>query len=272
MSTEQKAGTKLANREDHRNRDIIQEYLSNGHSTLDSIGTQHGLTRERVRQIVVKGVGGELSPEDISQMRKRDTLRRNVQKVEHMVFEEGSTVNTVAAVVSALGVSASYLTENREAFAEALEEVSRRRTEKLLTLPRQAQKSFTDEDIYTAVRRVSALMEGKPLTTPAYDLLRLKTEPSVSLIQIRMGGIINACKGAGVTHGEPRQKRSIYNEEKIVAAIVKCVEDLGLESVRLLSFANYSDWATKGNGPSGSRVRQIFGNWNNAKMAVDEVS
>jgi hypothetical protein len=83
-----------------------------------------------------------------------------------------------------------------------------------------------------------------------------------------MGGIINACKGAGVPHNQPRKRRSMPKEE-IIRSIIACVDELGLESVRLLSFVEYSQWATGEKRPSGSRVRQIFGNWNSAKMAVN---
>lgn len=252
---------------DERNQRIVNEYLNDGTSTLESIGKMYGLTRERVRQIVAKGTPGV---EGIAQKRREDALTHYVAKAEKAVSSK-PFIKTLKSLSEHVGVSVAYLNENRERFSGPVEIVEKRRREHLLTMPRNSERSFSDEDIYEAVRYVHKKNGGKPVTTDMYRVSHRSSDPSASLIELRMGGIINACKGAGVPHNKPRQRRSLTKEE-VTGAMIQCARDLGIDSVRLLSYMEYSEWAAKGNGPSGSRVRQIFGNWNNAKMAVNAFS
>lgn len=247
-----------------RDEKITQEYLTNGLATLESIGQKYGLTRERVRQIIKKANHGI---EDIHQQRRAEALSRYVSKANKLV-SKGDSIKTIKSLSEALGVTTSFLNDNKDAFAESMRVVEKRRKEYLVNMPRTTERSFSDEDIYEAVRYVSKVNDGKPVTTDMYRATSRSTDPSASLIELRMGGIINACKAAGVPHNQPRKRRSIPKED-IIRSIIACVDDLGLESVRLISFVEYSQWATEGKHPSGSRVRQIFGNWNNAKMAVN---
>ena len=247
-----------------RDAKITNEYITNGASTLDSIGKTYGLTRERVRQIVNKNNPGI---EDIHQKRRAEAVSRHVATADKLVAADES-IKTLKMLSDKIGVTSAFLKENKAAFAGSINIVEKRRKEYLVNLPRFTERSFSDEDIYEAVRYVSKMNGGKPITTEMYRTDHRTTDPSVSLIELRMGGIINACKGAGVAHNQPRKRRSIPKEE-IISSIIACVEDLGLESVRLVSFVEYSEWAMENKRPSGSRVRQIFGNWNSAKMAVN---
>lgn len=247
-----------------RDEKITQEYLTNGVSTLESIGSKYGLTRERVRQIVSKNnVGGE----DVRQKRRAEAVAQYVSKANELLSSDDS-IKTLKSLSERLGVSTAFLKDNKADFFGSLSVVEKRRKEYLVNFPRSSERSFSDDDIYEAVRYVSKVNDGKPVTTDMYRATHRSTDPSASLIELRMGGIINACKGAGVAHNQPRKRRSIPKDE-IIRSIIACVDDLGLESVRLLSFVEYSQWATEGKRPSGSRVRQIFGNWNSAKMAVN---
>lgn len=249
-----------------RDKAIVEKYVNDGTTTLDSIGIEYNLTRERVRQII-RSSG--VSPEVVSENRKQDALMRHTKEVDRLISED-QTIDTIAKLSKLSGASISYLKENEEAFSKALGEVARRRKEKSLTLPRPQELEYTDEDIYEAMRHVYKINGGKPVTTQMYRDSHRTTDPSASLVQSRMGGIINACEAAGVPTTNRRPKANGFTKEDVAAAMKKCVEETAAESIRLLSFAEYSTWAAAGNGPSGSRVRQIFGNWNNAKMAVEE--
>lgn len=257
--------TKYALTED-RDKSIVEKYLNDGTSTLESIGKEHGLTRERVRQIIRNS-----GTEGVSDRRKADALTRRLKVVNDLVFSNKS-VDTIGSLSKLSGVPIQYLNEHRTLFAAALEEVERRRKEKLMALPRPQDQSYSDEDIYEAVRYVHKVSGGKPVTTQMYRELARTIDPSASLIQLRMGGVINACEAANVPHHNRRPKSNGFTEADVTDALKRCAKALDVGSVRLLSFAEYSDWATQGNGPSGSRVRQIFGNWNNAKMAVEALS
>jgi acetolactate synthase regulatory subunit len=251
-----------------RDKSIVEKYVNDGTTTLDSIGIEHGLTRERVRQII-RDSGVDI--EAVAASRKQDALDRHVKVVAKLIAADES-IDTLGKLSKVTRISIPYFKENAAAFGAPLIEVGRRRKEKAMSLPRPQEQSYTDEDIYEAMRHVHKINGFKPVTTQMYRESRRTTDPSASLVQLRMGGIINACEAAKVPHLDRRPKSHGFTENDVTEAMERCANELQIESVRLLSFAGYSDWAAKGNGPSGSRVRQIFGNWNNAKMAVKEFS
>lgn len=251
-----------------RDKQIVEKYVNDGTTTLDSIGIEHGLTRERVRQII-RDSGVDIDA--VSASRKKDALDQRVKLVAGLVSSDES-INTIGQLSKLSRISIPYFKDHKDSFGDALVEVGRRRKEKAMALPRPQERAYTDEDIYAAMRYVHKVNGGKPVTTQMYRESRRTIDPSTSLVQLRMGGVINACEAAKVPHLDRRPKSNGYTEKDVVVALKQCAEDLQVESVRLLSFAGYSDWAAEGNGPSGSRVRQIFGNWNNAKMAVKDLS
>ena len=261
MSTEKNAT-------EARDKKIVEKYVNDGTVSLESIGVEHGLTRERVRQII-RDRGVDI--EALAEARKQDALERRLNLTTELI-ESDSSIDTLGKLSKMSHISIPYFSENRDAFDVVLREVDRRRKEKAMSFPRPQEQSYSDEDIYEAMRHVHKVNGGKPVTTQMYRDSRRTTDPSVSLVQLRMGGIINACEAANVPHLQRRPKSHGFTEDDVTEALERCAKDLQIESVRLLSFAGYSDWASEGNGPSGSRVRQIFGNWNNAKMAVEVLS
>lgn len=254
-----------------RNAKIVETYTTDPSSTLESIGASYGLTRERVRQIVRNHIGASKTAAEVIDQRNDIALQSNKKRVAELVSSD-PTVDTLEKLAKRLGLTTAYLNANIDALADSLAVVALRRKESQVSRPRTTEKTYTDEDVYRAVRRISKLHGGKPLTTPMYRESRRNDEPSVSLIQLRMGSILNAAQAANVPFPASRAKRSLHTEETVTDAMQRCAKDLGFDSVRLLSYAEYSDWASQGNGPSGSRVRQIFGNWNAAKMKVTSFS
>jgi hypothetical protein len=251
-----------------RDKSIVEKYVNDGTTTLDSIGVEYNLTRERVRQII-RDSGVDVDA--VAAARKQDALDRRIKVVTELIASDES-VDTLGKLSKATRISIPYFKENEAAFGAALVEVGRRRKEKAMSLPRPQEQSYTDEDIYEAMRHVHKINGFKPVTTQMYRESRRTTDPSASLVQLRMGGVINACEAAKVPHLDRRPKSNGFTKQDVTEALKRCAKETNVESVRLLSFAGYSDWAAEGKGPSGSRVRQIFGNWNNAKMAVKEFS
>ena len=70
-----------------RDKSIVEKYVNDGTTTLDSIGIEHGLTRERVRQII-RDSGVDI--EAVAASRKQDALDRHVKVVAKLIAADES--------------------------------------------------------------------------------------------------------------------------------------------------------------------------------------
>lgn len=245
-----------------RDEAIASEYTTDGFSTLDSIGQKYGLTRERVRQIIAKTVSG--TREELAEKRRQDAVRRHLATAENLIASD-ATVASIGALSEITGISIGFINDNAADFTQVTDEIARRRHQRRLDSPRPSVRKFTDEDIYSTLRRISSAHAGNPVTVTMYLEDRRADEPSLSLIQLRMGSLISACEKAGVASGAARGKRAVYGPTELINSIEKCAGELGLPSIGQLSYVQYSDWAKASRGPSASLVRLNFGSWKNAK-------
>lgn len=245
-----------------RDEAIASEYTTDGFATLESIGQKHGLTRERVRQIIGKSV--DLTPEELAEKRRQYVVNHHLAKATELIETDDSIVS-IGALCEATGMSASFVSENAADLAAIVDEVARRRRQYRLDVPRTAVRKFNDDDIIATLRRMSAARDGLPITVTTYLNDRQDDEPSLSLVHLRMKSLIEACEKAGVAAGSARKRRAVYGESDILESIARCSKALGMESVNQLSYLDYSVWAKQAGEPSGSLVRLNFGSWKNAK-------
>lgn len=245
-----------------RDEAIASEYTTDGFATLESIGQKYNLTRERVRQIIGKSV--DLTPEELAEKRRQYVLTRHREAAVKLI-ESDSSIVSIGALCEATGMSTSFVSENAGDLSDIVNEIARRRRQNRLDTSRTAVRKFNDDDIIATLRRMSAARDGLPITVTSYQKDRLEDEPSLSLVHLRMKSLIEACEKAGVAAGAARRRRAVYDKDDLIASIKKCSSALGMESVKELSYLDYSTWAKRSGEPSGSLVRLNFGSWKNAK-------
>lgn len=227
--------------------------------TLEEVGAEFGLTRERVRQLL-KQHGGPSSA-DIRQVRaekaraaERDREEAISRTLRDALEKRGPM--TLAEVVEVTGLDPS--------------DVSKYWPENLAHLrlwgSGHAESRWTDEDICEALRHAS--IYEFPLSAAAYsELLRVGqvAGPSVPRIGQRFGSWTNACAAAGVVAGTPwnREYESKWSDEDLLQLARRYLLDPDAPS----SAHRFNRWkrANAPDGPSAQTLRNRFGSWTEVK-------
>lgn len=242
-----------------RDQKIIE--LRTSWATLEEIGQQVGLTRERVRQILKKH--NIADPADIRRqesLKKKEEMIELGQRIEQWVREHpGCTLPELAFALSLdqsqarVGVpgSCAHLIVNPEA------------NRRFNVSPRR----WTRVEVLDALRR--AAMFEQPLSYVRYDELRtthsINGPSAIRVLQI-FGTWAKACSEAGVEHG--RRIRATYprrwSEDEMVDFVASFLQQSSTGSL-----AAYEQWAKQNDAPSGPTIRLQFGSWPEAKTRAN---
>jgi hypothetical protein len=227
--------------------------------TLDEIGAEYGVTRERVRQLLKK-YGGPTANE-IRELRAAQALsaqREHEEAVTGVIREalEGRGPATVDEMTQATGIDGGDISKYWP------KELAHLR----LWGAGQGESRWTDEDICEALRQASVY--EFPLTTTAYsDLLKVGqvNGPSVPRIGQRFGSWSAACAAAGVVAGDPwnREYESKWSDEDLVQIARSYLTDPNFPN----SAHRFDEWKRENapDGPSAQTLRNRFGSWTEVK-------
>lgn len=227
--------------------------------TLDEIGAEFGLTRERVRQLLKKYRGPSAAEiRDLRAGEAEAAQRAHDQAVSGGIREvlDGRGPMTVAEVADATGLVAS--------------EISKHWPQDLAHLrlwgAGQGESRWTDEDICEALRQASVY--EFPLTTTAYSQLLQVGQvdgPSVPRIGQRFGSWSAACAAAGVVAGDApnREYESKWSDEELLQVARAYLVDPNAPS----SAHGFNEWKRDNapDGPSAQTLRNRFGSWTEVK-------
>lgn len=227
--------------------------------TLDEIGTEFGVTRERVRQLLKK-YGGPSADEirDVRAAQAQSAQRAHDQAVTGAIREalDGRGPMTVAEVADATGLDAGDISKH---WPQDLAHLR-------LWGAGQGESRWTDEDICEALRQASVY--EFPLTTTAYsELLQVGQVdgPSVPRIGQRFGSWSAACAAAGVVAGDPwnREYESKWSDEDLLQIVRAYLIDPNGPS----SAHRFDEWKRENapDGPSAQTLRNRFGSWTEVK-------
>lgn len=240
-----------------REQRIIEMRL--GGATLGAIGTEFGVSRERVRQII-QAAGGP-SPAEV----------RALAVARGLAEEAAVRSDTEAALRTLLQTRGAHsVQEAAEALSLAEATVVRfwpQDLGHLLIRPAgHPNRTWTDEQILHVIR--SAAVYEFPLTANAYaELVRVGEVkgPSLPRVTQRFGGWIAACERAGVEPGQTL--RTAYESRWTDAELLAYVREYLVDSSWPNSAHRFDEWRRQvaPEAPSFQTVRNRLGTWSNAK-------
>lgn len=239
-----------------RNVAIAQARL-NG-ATLDEIGEQFGVTRERIRQIL-KRSGGPTAAD------------ARAARAQAAALDDAELEQRIRAALDALGPSTAD--EVAERMDESRDRISRLwPTDRAHLRVRDADwvvQEWSDEQIFDALRTASSYVF--PLTTKEYSQLVAVGEvegPSLPRINQRFGSWLKACELAGVEAGRPRRDnyQSRWTDAELLDFARRYLEDPDFSG----AVGNYDDWKRQRDpgGPSAMTIRNRLGRWSDVKRAA----
>lgn len=227
--------------------------------TLDEIGAEFGVTRERVRQLLKK-YGGP-SAEEVRDFRaaeaqtaQRDHEAEVAAQIRSALEDRGPM--TVLEVVESTGADAGDVSKFWP------KELSHLR----LHSSGNYENRWSDDEILDAIRE-AALYEF-PLTTNAYtDLLSQGQINGASMPRIwqRFGSWTSACEAAGVVAGQTMRPHyeSRWSDDDLLQVARRYLLDPDSPN----SANRFDEWkrACAPDGPSFQTLRNRFGSWTEVK-------
>lgn len=225
--------------------------------TLEEIGAQFSVTRERIRQIESK----ELKGHALRPFFKHLTLRRKQLTANRAQSDIRGAINRVTEKHGPLseGEIEEKLGLGNLRFGELFTKDERARF-----LPKEritnSYKQWADEEILDGIQKAATM--AFPLTHMDYtELLRLGyvEGPSIPTIinRFRSWGI--ACDKAGVESG--KRSRTLGSGAKWTGDDMLAAIREYFSAGRTNTYADYEDWAKSNEAPSGGTLRKKFGSW-----------
>lgn len=224
--------------------------------SLDEIGLQFDLTRERVRQIIEEAGGP--SARDVREMKAQD-LASKIQQIQQKISKE--VLSNPGLTISEIGERCSLSDSDVRKYLPA--------NLKKLTIPvhsvehesSNSQQKWTDEEILKSLKIAQTYVF--PVTTSNYaELVRVGEVqgPSVPLIHNRFGGWAAACQKAGVEHGlTHREYNRIWTDDDLLRFVGLYLIEPNSDG----TFRGYEQWRLNDceDAPSGALLRIRIGSW-----------
>jgi hypothetical protein len=225
--------------------------------TLDAIGRDYGLTRERVRQILQKSglvdAAGARAARQARRLEADETLRE--QLLAWAAANPGRSRDVAAAE---LGIDVSEIGRllGAEARLRFIEE-------------RHHEPQVSDEEVLAGLRRAAAAL-GDPLVADRYDTY-VPVHGLLSSVRIiqRWGTWNAACRAAGLgVNSGRRSYRRRWTEAEMLEHVANYLMGEGCRG----TYYGYDAYARSASGaPSAQTVRNTFGAWANIKAAAQHV-
>jgi DNA-binding CsgD family transcriptional regulator len=243
-------------------RDLKIIHLRQEGRTLDEIGREVSITRERVRQILSKHapdiVFGEIrekkEEEALKQFKNRnleihELIRKNWNDYQYLKFED-------LALCFAIPVwrLRRCLSRIQYVYLQANEE-------------RKVAQSWSDDECLKSLQNAATFVF--PLTVSKYRRL-LETGdvrgPTPALFWQRFGSWVQACERAGVEYGEPlREYNRIWNDTELITFVRKFLYQ---REDGKWSLEKYEEWRRSPavEGPSMALLRLRLGSWTEIRI------
>lgn len=231
-------------------------------ATYEEIAVEYGVTRERVRQVLMPTADDRAKSDAERDQHKRDRAAHYAEDIKKMLIE-GATRSAVVKTFMVRHIDveriASGLTDTERVYSRARRFVS--------------DEKWSDDDIIRILREAAASRGTDTIGATAYMRLRERQAargvdwPSAALIIKRMGWS-NACERAGLRATERPRGMGLrrFSDEDIERALLRVAKILG----RGPSQAEYRRLRQDGE-PKDGVIRNRFGNWTQARLAANDL-
>lgn len=243
--------------------------------TLDEIGKQYGVTRERIRQILKKAFRLVEADPSFEGKSFSDIFAERVYSAKgeerRLKQEQMDEIDTLCRTFLNSNPGATYL-EISEAIGigeEVLRKSLQPQTTKFIWIEAREninESQFTDEAILDALKFAEAF--ESPVSAPMYrDLVErgLVNGPGPQTVALRFGSWKKACELAEVSYNE--SVRTSYEKQWTENELLESVIEFLLNKSFGKGIQSYDEWRieTMNNAPSGAHVRKYFDTWIDAK-------
>jgi DNA-binding CsgD family transcriptional regulator len=243
-------------------RDLKIIQLRKEGSTLDEIGKEVSITRERVRQILKKHAP-EIIFEDVREKKEEIALKefknRNIE-IHESINENWHDFQYLkfADLATKFGIPEwrlrRCLSKVQYVYLQANEE-------------RKVAQSWSDDECLKSLQRAATF--AFPITVTKYRRLLERGDvrgPTPALLWQRFGSWVQACELAGVEYGEPlREYNRIWNDTELITFVRKFLHhrDDGKWSLE-----KYEEWRRSPSveGPSMALLRLRLGSWTEIRI------
>jgi hypothetical protein len=261
-------------------RDLVMLEMRLSGKTLDEIGAEFSVTRERVRQILER-LGSKLSPNfkfgnrDLLEVIEESNRQMRVMELQYRAEELSILRNRVVEIVKKTpGISYSEISELMNQDIDVIESATGREVSRFIE-PVERHFEFdrwSDDDLIAILIEASDF--ASPLSSTEYkDLLDggFIDGPGPQTIAKRFGTWNQACKLAGVEYLDSVRSEYLtkWSPEAMLDSIIQFLQNTNSSG----SLGAYDDWRKSQPGdslPSGAHLRNEFSSWNTARSKALE--
>jgi hypothetical protein len=246
--------------------------------TLDAIGKEYGVTRERIRQIIKKLLAKAEKFSEVSIMNlgnlfeQRLEMLKNAPKLAELSIRSDLDLKARQIINSKPGIKLEELSSILMTDLKLLHSALNKNTKKFIYSDEKISfntSSFTDDEILEALRLAEAF--ESPINRNLYDNLvnrGLIKGPGSQTVMKRFSTWNKACQLADVNYNESVRDsyETLWTKDEMLDYVIEFLKNRSFG----VGINSYDEWRieTLSNAPSGAHLRNNFDTWINAKNSA----
>jgi hypothetical protein len=246
--------------------------------TLDVIGKEYGVTRERIRQIIKKLLTKAEKFSEVSIMNlgtlfeQRLEMLKNAPKLAELSIRSDLDLKARQIINSKPGIKLEELSSILMTDLKLLHSALNKNTKKFVYSDEKINfntSSFTDDEILEALRLAEAF--ESPINRNLYDNLvnrGLIKGPGSQTVMKRFSTWNKACQLADVNYNESVRDsyETLWTKDEMLDYVIEFLKNRSFG----VGINSYDEWRieTLSNAPSGAHLRNNFDTWINTKNAA----
>lgn len=259
-----------------RNLNILAARLDG--LTLDAIGKEYGVTRERIRQIIKRLINKAETFPDVSILNLENLLEQRLDSLKNAPklseLNNRSEIDLKARLIinTRPGIKIDDLSALLMIESKYLYSVLNKNTKKFIYTDEKVNSNssnFTDDEILEALRLAEAF--ESPVNRNLYDDLvsrGLINGPGSQTVMKRFSTWNKACQLADVNYNESVRDsyETLWTKDEMLDYVIEFLMNRSFG----VGINSYDEWRieTLSNAPSGAHLRNNFDTWINAKNSA----
>lgn len=259
-----------------RNLNILAARLDG--LTLDAIGKEYGVTRERIRQIIKRLINKAETFPDVSILNLENLLEQRLDSLKNAPklseLNNRSEIDLKARLIinTRPGIKIDDLSALLMIESKYLYSVLNKNTKKFIYTDEKVNSNssnFTDDEILEALRLAEAF--ESPVNRNLYDDLvsrGLIKGPGSQTVMKRFSTWNKACQLADVNYNESVRDsyETLWTKDEMLDYVIEFLMNRSFG----VGINSYDEWRieTLSNAPSGAHLRNNFDTWINAKNSA----